>query len=286
MFGGHPVADFDLDVSDFMSAKLAEHAAKKAKRGKLAIAARKSIPSPSIDLESGLVHPLSSVASRLLGQMQAAQKNVHTIVPHTMGQSRTLRQCVRRTIHAEMQSFKRAGNEAWRIERELYPASNNIEAVLMHARTNYEPPQGYPAKESDESAFDYYRMLDKMTSHVEWLGELPRRATQRLYRWAGGAYDVLRELESRNLEARAVAPLPKSLRLERFAQVVELRVKAKDFDFESIRAEVRKAFPFGDDWRFTIRVTSVDSFEESTERLLSVLQLRDVVTVINLAAVA
>ncbi|MDR5751359.1 MULTISPECIES: hypothetical protein [unclassified Caballeronia] len=279
VFGGHTEPDFD--IGDFMAGKLAEVAAKRARRGKVDMPPREPLQSPTVEIETGLLHPLSRASSRLLAQMKAVEKSVSTIVPHTMGRSPTLRQCVRRTIHAEMQLFKRAGHEAWQIERELYPPSNNVEAALMHARTDYDPPHGYPSQESKESAFDYYRMLDEMNKHIDWLSELPSRAHGRLQRWARGAYDILQELHSRDIEARAVAPSPHALRLERLARRLEVKVKAKDFDFETIRTEARKALAFDGDWSFALYVSSTESFEGSSGRLLSLAELKGIVTAVN-----
>lgn len=284
VLGGHTVPDFD--IGEFMAGKLAEVAAKRARRGKVDVPPREPLQSPTVEIETGLLHPLSRTANRLLAQMKAVEKSVSTIVPHTMGRSATLRQCVRRTIHTEMQIFKRAGHEAWQIERELYPPNNNVEAALMHARTDYEPPEGYPSKEAKESGFDYYRMLDEMRKHIEWLSELPNRASERLRRWARGAYDILQELESRDIEARAVAPSPQALRLERLARRLEVKVKAKDFDFESIRAEARKALAFDGDWSFALYVTSTDSFEGFSGRLLSLAQVKGIGAAVNLTALS
>jgi hypothetical protein len=284
VLGGYTEPDFG--IGDFMAGKLAEVAANKARRGKANVPPREPLQSAAIKLETGLLYPLSRTANCLLAHMKAVEKNVSTIVPHTMGRSATLRQCVRRTIYAELQIFKRAGLKAWQIEQELYPPNNNIEAALMHARTDYEPPQGYPSKEAKESAFDYYRMLDEMNKHIEWLSELPNRAHGRLIRWARGACDILQELESRDIEARAVAPLPQALRLERLARVLQVKVKAKDFDFESIRTEARKMLAFDGDWSFALHVTPTDSFDCSSERLLSFAELKAIVKAVNVPALS
>jgi hypothetical protein len=61
----------------------------------------------------------------------------------------------------------------------------------MAARTDYEPPLGYPEKESKEGRFDYYSLLQKMGRHTEWLRELPNQALCKLGKWTQRAHDIL-----------------------------------------------------------------------------------------------
>jgi hypothetical protein len=273
IFGGFARAEAEMEIGEIMYLRKLERAAGKSGR-KQKLPVRAPILSPTLRLAEGLQTPLHLQAEPLLAEMRKSQAAVEAIVPHTMARSATLRRCVSRTIHAEVQMFKDAASVAREIERALYPPANNLEAAIISTRSDYDVPVGYPSKESKETRFDYYGLVSEMGNHIEWLRELPAQAVSTLARWAQRTYAILRDIEEHGAEARVVAPPVQALRFAKLSAVIEVQVKASEEGFADKCDTLRQAFARDNDWPFLVRLTCVETFDAIADRLLSLQDMR------------
>ncbi|RDJ98527.1 hypothetical protein [Paraburkholderia lacunae] len=276
VFGGFATTEATMDFDELFNVRRLERSATKGRRGAKAAPTRVPISSPILSIERGLISPLKLIVEPLIAEMQRVAKDIDAIVPHTMARSTTLRMCVCRTIHSEVELFKQAAEVAYDLERELYPPENNIESVIMAARKEYDAPLGYPSKEPKEIRFDYYGLVAKMARHIEWLSELPNRAVWALGRWTQRTYNILRYLERHGIEACVVPPPVQALRFERLSNVIDVRLKVSVGDFDIECSKLRKSFPRDTEWPFIVRLTPVDGFPEDQKRLLTLSRLREI----------
>jgi hypothetical protein len=242
---------------------------------------RGEVTSPQIRIDRGLISPLSLIVEPLVAEMRRIEANVRAILPHTMAQSATLRRCVCRTIHSELQLFRQRADAAYLLERELNPPDSNIEAAAMSARAAYEAPLGYPSKDGREARFDYYGLVQRMSQHTEWLSELPYQALSILGRWGMRAYDILRNLEERGVHACVVGPSVQALRFAKLADVIEVKLRVSEHEFMNESATLRRLSVHSTDWPFTVRLSRVDALCESKGRLLTLPQIKRFVSCIS-----
>jgi hypothetical protein len=286
VFGGFSTVESTMDIGEFLQAKAHQRNAAKGRRSKTPAPARAPILSPVLRVERGLIAPLSLIIEPLVTEMRRIEKDVTAILPHTMARSATLRMCVCRTIHSEVQLFKRAADVAYFLEREIYPPKSNLEAAIMSAGADYEPPLGYPSKDSKEIRFDYYGLVEKMGRHIEWLDELPARAIWTLERWVTRAYDILHNLEERGVDARVVGPPVQALRYAKLSDVIDVNVRVSEQDFDEEVATLRRRFSRDAEWPFFLHITRVDGFSESKGRLVALSQIQEIVGRASVPAVA
>ncbi|WP_124646789.1 hypothetical protein [Burkholderia ubonensis] len=274
VFGGFADEDAALDVSKLLDKALS--AAAKGKRCRKRVPSdAKPVLSPIIFFEDGLRTPLSSQAASIVEEMRQAHRNVDAIVPHTMTRSSTLRMCVRRTIHDEMQLFTKAASAAAELERQIYQPSDHLQSLLLTARTDYEVPPGYPAKDSRDSGFDYYELLNRMEAHTDLVRELAGRAARTLSQWAKRAGAILRELEALGIEARAVAPPVQSIRMPKVCEYLEIYARCHEVEVDQLRERLREAFKRDEEWPFITRLTRVAQFSADGPRLLDLSTVLD-----------
>ncbi|MFL9914703.1 hypothetical protein PQR75_04665 [Paraburkholderia fungorum] len=286
VFGGFSTVESTMDIGEFLQAKIHQRNVAKGHRSKTPALARAPISSPVLRIEDGLISPLSSIVKPLVTEMRRIEKDVTAILPHTMARSATLRMCVCRTIHSEVQSFKRAAHVAYLLERELYPTESNLEAAVMSARADYEPPLGYPSKDSKEIRFDYYGLVEKMGRHIEWLDELPDRAIWTLGRWVTRAYDILHDLDERGVDACVVAPPVQALRYAGLSDVIQVQLRVNEQDFDEDVATLRRRFSRDTEWPFFLHITRVDNFSWGKKRVIALSQIQEIVGRVRVSAFA
>ncbi|MDR6205447.1 hypothetical protein [Paraburkholderia graminis] len=267
VFGGFADEEAGMDVSELLDRALGAVATGKVRR-KQVHAEPKRILSPIINFEDGLRAPLSDEAACIVEEMQQVHKNVDAIVPHTMTRSSTLRMCVRRTIHDEMQLFAKAARAAAELERQIFQPTNHLQSLLLTTRTDYAVPPGYPAKDCQDSGFDYYDLLNRMAAHIDSVRELAGQAAWTLGQWAKRSGAILRELDARGIEARAVAPPVQAIRMPKLCEYIEIHARCKGKEVEQLREHLRGMFKRDEEWPFITRLTHVAQFSEDSPRLL------------------
>ncbi|CAB3728027.1 hypothetical protein LMG22037_05334 [Paraburkholderia phenoliruptrix] len=274
VFGGFADEDAALEVGERLDKALSEAAMGKDRRRRVQ-SERKPILSPVINLEDGLRAPLSSQAATIVEAMRQVHKNVDAIVPHTMTRSSTLRMCVRRTIHDEMQLFTRAVSAAAELERQIYQPADHLQSLLLTTRIDYAVPPGYPAKDSRDSGFDYYELLNRMETHIDSVRGIAGEAARTLSQWAKRAAAILRELEARGIEARAVAPPVHAIRMTKVCEYLDIHVRCQEVEVEQLRKHLREMFKRDEEWPFITRLTRVGEFPQGGPRLLDLSTLLD-----------
>lgn len=274
VFGGFADEDAALDFSELLDKALSAATTGQGRRKRMP-SELKPILSPVISFEDGLGPPLSSQAASIVEKMKQAHKNVDAIVPHTMTRSSTLRMCVRRTIHDEMQLFTRAVSEAAELERQIYQPTNHLQSLLVTTRTDYAVPPGYPAKDSGDTNFEYYRVLNRMEAHIDTVRALAGQAAQTLSQWAKRAGAILRELRTLGIEARAVAPPVQAIRMPKVCEFVEVCVQCEAVEVEQLAQRFRETFKRDEECPFTTRLTAVAEFQQDGPRLLDLSTVLD-----------
>ncbi|ADG14515.1 hypothetical protein BC1002_0411 [Paraburkholderia atlantica] len=267
VFGGFAEENAALGVSELLDKALSAAATGKGRRKRVP-SEPKQIMSRVISFEDGLRAPLSSEVAFIVEEMRQTHKNVDAIVPHTMTRSSTLRMCVRRTIHDEMQAFTKAVSAAAELERQIYQPANHLQSLLLTTRTDYAVPPGYPAKDSQGSSFDYYELLNRMEAHIDSVRGLAGQATLTLSKWAKRAGAILRELEALGIDARAVAPPVQSLRMPKVCEYLEIYARCKEVEVDRLRERLGKMFKRDEEWPFITRLTRVAQFSKDGPRLL------------------
>lgn len=267
VFGGFADEEAGMDVSELLDRALSAVATGKGRR-KQVHTEPKRILSPVINFEDGLRAPLCDEAAFIVEEMRQVHKNVDAIVPHTMTRSSTLRMCVRRTIHDEMQLFKKAACAAAELERQVFQPANHLQSLLLTTSTDYAVPPGYPAKDSQDSGFDYYELLNRMAAHIDSVRELAGQAAWTLGQWAKRSGAILRELDARGIEARAVAPPVQAIRMPKLCEYIEIHARCKGKEVEQLREHLRGMFKRDEEWPFITRLTRVAQFSEDGPRLL------------------
>lgn len=274
VFGGFADEDAALEVGERLDKALSAAAMGNGRRKRVQ-SEPKPILSPLISFEDGLRAPLSNQAAAIVEAMRQAHKNVNAIVPHTMTRSSTLRLCVRRTIHDEMQLFTGAVSAAAELERQIYQPANHLQSLLLTTRTDYAVPPGYPAKDSEDTGFDYYQVLNRMEAHIDSVRGLPGQAARTLSQWAKRAAAILRELEALGIEARAVAPPVQAIRMPKVCEFVEACVQCKEVEVEQLAQRLREVFKRDEEWPFATRLTRVEEFPQGGPRLLDLSTVLD-----------
>ncbi|MFM0492017.1 metallophosphoesterase family protein [Paraburkholderia graminis] len=274
VFGGFADEDASMDVGDLLDRALSAVATAKGRR-KQVHAEPKRILSPVIRFEDGLRAPLSKEAASIVEDMRQVQRSVDAIVPHTMTRSSTLRMCVRRTIHDEMQLFAKAACAAAELERQIFQPTNNLQSLLLTTRTDYAVPPGYPSKDSQDSGFDYYELLNRMDAHIDSVRGLAGQAAWTLGQWAKRAGAILRELDARGIEARVVAPPVQAIRMPTLCEHIEIHARCKEKEVEQVREHLRGRFTRDEEWPFVTRLTRVAQFSEDGPRLLDLAGVLD-----------
>ncbi|MBN3815258.1 hypothetical protein G3N57_00935 [Paraburkholderia sp. Se-20369] len=274
VFGGFAGESAALDVSELLDKALSAAATGKARRKQM-LSEPTPIVSPVISFEDGLRTSLSIEAASIVEEMRQTHKNVDAIVPHTMTRSSTLRLCVRRTIHDEMQAFTKAVSAAAELERQIYQPADHLQSLLLTTRTDYVVPPGYPAKDSQASSFDYYELLNRMEAHIDSVRELAGQATRTLSKWAKRAGAILRELEALGIEARAVAPPVQSIRMPKVCEYLEIYARCNEVEVDQLQERLRETFKRDEEWPFITRLTRVARFSEDGPRLLDLSTVLD-----------
>ncbi|MGF6859131.1 hypothetical protein [Paraburkholderia sp. CI3] len=267
VFGGFADEDAGLDVSDLLDRAMSAAATGKGRR-KQVPNEPKRILSPVVNFEDGLRAPLSSEAASIVADMRQVHKNVDAIVPHTMTRSSTLRMCVRRTIHDEMQLFTKAACAAYELERQIYQPANHLQSLILTSRADYTVPPGYPSKDSQDSGFDYYELLNRMAAHIDSVRGLAGHAAWLLNQWAKRAGAILRELDARGIGARAVAPPVQAIRMPKLCEYIEIHAQCNAVEIEQLRERLREMFNRDEEWPFITRLTRVAQFSEDGMRPL------------------
>jgi hypothetical protein len=231
---------------------------------------------PSIDIESGLIAPLSTKLSPAAAEMKRRETAIRGILPHLMSKSSTLRACVRRVISEELLQIDGLSMCAFHTEGEILALLEDAGSRFVSTFADG-APKGYPTDVRDGYRYDYYARVDDVLQRVGEIQTLPKRATKGLMRWVDSAYALSRLLEARGVEALFARPSYDALRLlDGSANTVDVAVKQATLDLSALRAEIIKDYAQQHETSISVRFYSMAQPECLRWTLLDATRIREI----------